>query len=329
MPFFVSETGTTPSATTVVYQGTSIMEGGAATNHEIGSVRGLSKAWIQDTYSRWWNIYNYTRSGSNSWNALARLDGLGILSKAPIWIPIDLSNDAGAVAHDQKSREAWIRRVLPVANAIVVLCPIVNVGGDLSADPSDHVAYKALCDHYGVPYIDVHTAIKTLVDDGEPITTYYNYPADRVHPLDAGHAVAWGLLQPLMAGLLFGERQYTGSLPVEYYAGTSEYEHSGATYINGTAYTSKTGTWTENAAGYISSNEAGATVTYTFNGCSIGSEDEGGVYAHCDYSLDGGAYVTDFEFGHHGGYVGAYGAHTVTIKVRTGTTLRIDKFLAV
>jgi hypothetical protein len=331
MPFFVNETGST-AGQSVVVQGTSINFGGNATEYNLTALFGLLRLHLLDTYpdTFWRELTNVSRSGANSWNALARINAKPY-ALATTFSPIDWSNDSN-LDHFKNSREAWIRRMwtlMPDCNLVVMLWPIVEVGGTIAASGAYHVEYKALCDYYGIPYVDVHTAIKALVDGGEPITTYYGYPTDRVHPLDAGHAVAWALLQAEIAGIVFGARQLSGALPDRLYAGSTEYENASPLYVAGTAYTSKTGTWSEDATGYISSSEAGATVTYSGTFATIGYERDSGAYPLIDYSIDGGAYVESVALDHHGIYIGAPAARTVTIKVRAGTTVRIDKFLAV
>jgi len=331
MPFFVNET-TSTEGQSFVMQGTSINFGGNATEYNLTALFGLMRLHLLDTYpdTFWRELTNVSRSGANSWNALARINAKPYALTATI-APIDWSNDNN-FDHYKFSREAWIRRMwalLPGCNLALIIWPIVESNGTIAASAAFHTEYKALADHYGIPYIDVHTAIKALVDGGEPITTYYNYPTDRVHPLDAGHAVGWSLLEPEIADIVFGARQFSGTLPARLYSGSAEYENASPLYVAGTAYTSKTGTWTEDASGYISSNEAGATVTYSGTLATIGYERDSGAYPLIDYSIDGGAYVESVALDHHGIYIGAPAARTVTIKVRAGTTVRIDKFLAV
>lgn len=157
------------------------MWGSAASDIETTSLRGLSRLWIYSTYTDyWWLQYNVSRGGSASWNALARLDTQDVGS-SPRLLMIEFANDNTIWDRYNNSRDAWIRRAwtkYPLSNLVVIIWPIVNPDGTLPADHPYHVAYKALCTYYGVPYIDVHSQIKALVDGGEPITTYYNYPAD-------------------------------------------------------------------------------------------------------------------------------------------------------
>ena len=329
--FFCGITGD-ETGQALITQGTSINNGGNASLPNITAMHGLLRLHLLDTYPAvfWRELANVARGGSNSWNALGRLPSM-VAARAATFVPIDWSNDSN-LDHYKNSREAWIRRMwttLPNCNLVIVIWPIVESDGSIAASGAFHAEYKVLADHYGIPYIDVHTAIKALVDGGEPITTYYNYPADRVHPLDAGHAVAWSLLQPLVDGLAFGSRQFGGALPARLYAGSAEYENAATVYIAGTAYDSKTGTWTEDATGYIQSSEAGATVTYSGTFATIGYERDSGGYPLIDYQIDGGAWVEGIEVGHHGLYIGAPAARTVAFRVRSGTTVRIDRFMAI
>lgn len=334
MPFFVNETGDLPTgAQSVVAQGTSIMIGSNATEVLITSLPGLVRVNLLADYPDVFYdrlLYNGSRSGANSWDMLAKIP-TNITPRTPTFCVMDFSND-NATDHYRKSREAWIRRMwtlFPECNIAVIFFPAITVGGTVEYPYSVHEDLNALLNHYGIPHFDANAALDALIDGGAAITEYYNYPTDRVHPLDTGHALAWSLLAAEIDNIVFNDRQLSGSLPTRYYDGSDEYENESPTFVSGTEYDSKTGTWTEDATGYIQSNEADATVTYSGTFATIGYERDSGSYPLIDYSVDGGAYVTSVALDHHGIYIGIPAARTVTFRVRSGTTVRIDKFLAV
>jgi hypothetical protein len=214
---------------------------------------------------------------------------------------------------------------------LVAIWPWVEADGTIN--DINTIAWQVqamvLCDHYEIPYLDVHSEIRGLLAQGHLITEYYNYPTDFTHPLTAGHAVAWNMLEPLLDDYLFGDRQFgSGSTLPARLNDSSAYEHGTETYINGTAYTSRAGTWTD-ASPQISSSSAGATVLYTFSGISFGVEntyiDFGAQIV--DYRIDGGAWQLSQQITGNGIHLASYGVHTVEFRVVDSLT--ITHFVAV
>lgn len=314
--------GTILPDTESVFQGTSIMYGSIASSIEQTSFRGLVKNYFG--LSR-----NFTRTGSDTWYALALLDDVFIYTYKLIFI--DFYNDSNS-AIGNASREAWIRRVwthMPNCNVLGVLWPKISSPDGTFVDPETANAdWKTFCDYYGIPYLDVHTALyNEVVIGGTPLTDFYDAGA-YTHPTDGGHLFAYNLVQPQLNDLLNGTRQFGegSTLPARMTALSDEFDNSPTVAINGKDYDSITGSWTVGVGGYIESSDVGATITFSGTFASFAIDDVSNGFPEVEIDIDGGGYAVEDE-PRRATYCGNYGAHTITYRVLT--TFRIDVFFGV
>ena len=187
-----------------------------------------------------------------------------------------------------------------------------------------------LCAYYGIRCIDYWGEIKRAVAAGEHTLSEYVTTVDPVHPTTFGHSVAAGMIQPFLASLIYGARQYTGSLPARLYD-NGDYENTPVTKT-GADYDSKTGTWTTTGT-VVSSTEAGATITFSATCQSFGSaydlvtQNNQGIVV--DYQVDGGNWVLSTNINRSGVNIGARAAHTIVLRIPAGGSAIIAQFLAV
>lgn len=178
----------------------------------------------------------------------------------------------------------------------------------------------AVCQHYGVTIVDYIVELQRLVNnEGATLADYY---ADNIHPTVAGQQVIAGLLEPVLLNSSGGK---PAVMPGYYAATAADYENP-STRLLGTAYDSRSGTWSD-VGSSARSSEVGAIITYSATCQSYGCfrADFGSVTNDVQISMDGGAFE-DKVFNHNGTPIaGGRGLHTIAVKVKSGT-VRIDEF---
>ena len=117
-----------------------------------------------------------------------------------------------------------------------------------------------------------------------------------------------------------------GSLPARQEADTADYENT-PTNVNGTAYDSKTGTWTESGT-QVSSSTEGSTVVYSGTFRFIGCWRIDGGTNTVEIDIDGGGFASR-SFYQYPYDLGTQAAHTVSIRIPAGGNCTIDKFWAI
>lgn len=262
-------------------------------------------------------------SGRDPWNFLYRLS-TDCIPHNPSLIVIDALNDTGCAL---LALEAMIRLVwsqLPDCRFVFMAFNAYPDNSDASVDAPLGDALiagqESIGTAYGIPVVDVSAEYKDLVkNQGHHLNEYI---IDTVHPTNAGHQVAFNLLSPLLTASFLGTRQQPATLPARVYADSVNFEYAPQAK-NGTDYDSVTGTWTPSGT-TISSNVADSTVTYSGTFQSIGRPESDGS---AQVSIDGGAY-TAITFGPNGHKLASRAAHTITIKVVSGT-VTISKFWAI
>lgn len=180
----------------------------------------------------------------------------------------------------------------------------------------------AIAAAYGVQVVDYYSAVKALVDGGAPLTDYVS--GDWVHPSTTGYALMASLLQPYLPN---GGSTKPSVLPTRVYD-TNGYLENTPTRIDGTAYDSRSGSWSD-SGGEVSSSSAGDTVTYTVTSApahTIGCYRADGATNTVEISYDGGAFSSQTFY--QNGIEVPSGFTTATIKVSSGT-VKITEFWAI
>jgi hypothetical protein len=179
--------------------------------------------------------------------------------------------------------------------------------------------FTALATHYGIPMVTVWDYVAADIAAGRYHLS--DYLLDVVHPTAYGHALMSGWIEHYLTSNFLATRQMPTPLPARLYD-NGDYENT-AVIKNGTDYVALTGTWTPSGT-TISSSVVNSTVTYSGTFQSFGRpEYDGSVQV----SIDSGAYQT-ITFGPNGYQLVSRAAHTITIKVVSGT-VTISEFWAI
>ncbi len=309
----------------VHWSGSSITAVAAATGY-----RSLTNVWTLANHIRYaWTYASHAVASRNTWYALNYLTANIITPGAELVIH-DQAND-GAGNLDNAVSEAFIRKILANLPGCKIVVPLFFAVADQTIDDNvNHATNQAAIDMwitlltaYSIPYVDFRVAVKDQIDNhGGHLSDYL---ADTIHPTDAGNALAASLVEAVLTASFLASTQ---AMPARINAESALYENNAPQELAGSAYDSKTGTWTE-AGAVLSSNEVGATITYSGTFQSIGCYNADGVYPNIDLSIDGGAYIADTAFYPNGFRLsGTRQARTVTIKVIAGT-VKIEKLMAI
>jgi hypothetical protein len=179
---------------------------------------------------------------------------------------------------------------------------------------------NTLAAYYGVPIVPVWEWTKSVVPSLYDLDELF---LDGVHP---GGAPLIAYIVEQLQALLTQLSVPSVTLPERLYSGSADYEND-STIKLGTEYDSKTGTWTETGT-QVESSEVGATITYSATCQSFGRYRADGASEDVEVSIDGGAYQAMTVYQNGAEIATGRGAHTITIKVRSGT-VRIEEFWAV
>lgn len=300
---------------------------GTSFTNAFAGFRPIVQQWQLANYPRYaFTFSNQALDGHNSWSNLVRLN-----TGADVFI-IDHAND-GETAFERAALEAIIRRLWVVnPNTRIIL---INAPTWITLDTSDNEVVnapknqvvieevEALAAHYGIPVVDYWGWCKQVVNGG----TYdlVDLTADKVHPTQLGHDNLALLLQTLLPS---GGARKPSALPVRLYADSELYENE-PTRKNGTANDGTTGSWTTTGT-RIESNSEGATVTFSATCQSFGIyRSDGGTSSGVEVSIDGGAYANLVLYQNGTAIAGGRGAHTITFRVKSGGSVRIDEFWAI
>ncbi len=310
---------TTVSTCPVVFGGSSI------TNASPGFRDCIANRLTWNFPATTFTLFNSSASGRTTWNNLLRVQA-DFIDKSPILITLDNAND-DAAGLGRRAVEAFVRRIWTSApNCKIVFLKVFNVASNLvdaninsPSNAAQQAEFAALAAHYGIPIIPTWDNVATDVNAGKYQLSEYLY--DTVHPRMWGHALITGWLDQVVTAAFLSAQQSPAMLPVRLYD-NGDLE-AVATIKNGNAYDSVTGTWTPSGT-TISSSAANSTVTYSGTFASIGRPESDGTV---QVSVDGGAYQS-ITFGPNGKLLASGGAHTVTLKVISGT-VTISKFWAI
>lgn len=277
---------------------------------------------LMATYQRnTWTFVSTSSNGYTTWTNLVLLSQVTAIT--PELVVIDPVND-DSTDFRKATCEALIRKIrAALPNCRLVLMKFFTVA-DQNVDanvnsPTNSGSFQQWADlatHYGIQIVDFYTEIQALVNGGAHLNTYL---ADVVHPTTAGHTVAYNELLPY----LISSQSPIAPVPARLYALSADYENNAPTTQLGTAYTSRTGTWSDNGTQVISS-EVGATITYTATCQSFAIYRADGLANGVEYSVDGGAYLGMNDYPPYGWPLASRASHTVTFKVTSGT-LKIDE----
>lgn len=290
--------------------------------------RAIATAWEREHYPQYdFDFDVQAIGGHNSYSALVRLQ-----AGADVFV-IDHANDANnSNRDDRRALEALIRRVWaanPNTRIIIVGSPVWNTVGvddDANVDtPSNQTILediKALAEWYGIAYVDYWQWCRSVVPD---TYTLAQLAPDSVHPSSEIGYPNMALL--LQAYLPTGGTPKPAPLPARLYD-NGDFENTPTVFL-GNQYDSRTGTWSD-AGTRTQSSEAGATITFSATCQSLGIlRTDGDANAELELSVDGSAYRNVVL--NQGGYFleEGRGAHTLTIRVKTGGNVRIEQFWAV
>jgi hypothetical protein len=182
-------------------------------------------------------------------------------------------------------------------------------------------AVIALYESYGIPYLDYWTRLKEQISLGHHLNEYYE-DGDPVHPLEAGHNLAFNLLRPYLPT---GGATAPDTLPDRLYD-NGDMENA-PVHVVGTAYDSIDGTWSTDDT-QISSSDVNATVTYSATCKTWGLWRNDGLQNYVQVSIDGGLFVdipTTVPGKAGVAISGDRALHTITIRPKSGTVV-IDEF---
>lgn len=268
---------------------------------------------------------NIAVSGNALWSSLVRFETLSLYDLAMVAFDTAHSGDED---HHRQTLEAFIRRALDTFAVRLYHMRFFDVTNPAVDDPTTSPAMAAwlaaaatICQHYagcGVAEIDYYGAVTALVNGGAHLADYF---ADTIHPTQTGQQLAADLLAAQFNPLAASPPM---NLPARLHTG--DYEHP-ATIKSGTAYDSKSGTWSEIGT-RIESTEVGAIVTYSATCASYGCLKLTAGNNNVEISIDGGAYASGSFYQNGRPIATGRGLHTIAVKV-AGGTVRIDEFWAI
>lgn len=229
------------------------------------------------------------------------------------------------------SLEAMTRRIYTDNPQAVIIAPIipVNENGDGLVDAIDALQTETneMGIYYGIHLVDYRQEVIDRVASGDSLSLYM---ADAIHPTALGQQVCGDMIIDAIIANGWLSPENHNILPARLYDDGS-YEENEPSRQVGTAGT-RTGTWTVTGT-RIESSTAGSTVEFTATCQSFGiyRSDSGYPIAVVDVQIDGGAWQEAQAISHNGFYGTnpAYGAHTIKIRIRAATSIRIDEFWAI
>lgn len=275
----------------------------------------------------WNNVYwNQALSGRHAFDNLVRLSA-EILARNPdvVFSNVFQIMDADV---DLKSSEAIVRRIWtarPTARQLVVLMPECDAGlTEVLALSAVKANAKAMYEAYSIPVIDFDNYCRNHVGDLAILMS------DPLHPSAAGQTQIATMVEGYLTAnptFLTVAPNHT-TLPARVIAGSDVYENT-PQRISGRLGT-ETGTgWADAGTTARQSSTAGDTTSFTVTCSNFGILTNVIAGVTVEVSIDGGAYA-DYSGGPNG-YAPtlARAEHTITIRVKAGTTFRIDEFWAV
>ena len=231
---------------------------------------------------------------------------------------------------DYPALEALTRRIYTDNPQAVIISPIipedVDTNGAVDALTQLNLDSVALGEHYGVHFVDYRQEVIDRVAGGDSLSLYM---ADAIHPTTLGQQICAAMIEAAILANNWLSPEDHSTLPARLYDdGTHELEPTRAVGTSGT----RAGTWTVTGT-RIQSSTAGSTVEFaaTCQQFGIYRSDTGYTVPSVDVQIDGGAWQENVAISHNGFYGTApsYGAHTITIRVRAGVTVRIDEFWSI
>ena len=177
----------------VVFYGGSITHGQGASNSNLESGTSwaaLTTQWLKTQYpSAKINAVNKSIGGTGSMLALMRYER-DVKSQNPDLIFIDyaINDKYQGFSKDQSAytMETLIKCInsdFPTADIVIVL---TTDQSEVGKDYEQLLAHKAVADYYGIPCINVGTALNTALSGGKQ---WSDYVTDSVHPNDAGYKI--------------------------------------------------------------------------------------------------------------------------------------------
>lgn len=269
---------------------------------------------------------NQAKSGKHPFDNAVRLaDEMLAINPDMVVFPVYQVMDADV---DLKCFEAIIRRIWtarPTARQMAVLIPIVDAGvtevQDLDAVQTSAIA---ILHNYGIPYYDFRAFC--IANEGDLAT----YMANPLHPTAAGQEqIKVGITDYWTANPTFLTDDADHSTLPARVTDCADYEQTPQRLNPRTAGT-ETGTgWADVGTTGRESSTAGDTIAFTATFTNFGFYRLVSAGETMDVDIDGGGYnaiTVDTN-----GYTATLGRaeHTVTFRVRAGTTLRIDEFWAI
>lgn len=319
---------------TVAYYGGSVTEGYGSSNNK-NSWASRTTAFLKKTYPLA-NVfdYNYAVGSMDSCSGLYRF-GSTVMTKKPDLVFLEFAiNDYYNGISPKQSQAALEGMILltleknPDADIVMVLVTDKNFG---EADYGCKSTHRALAEKYGLPIIDVGAGLcRKIKAEGVDFSTYYS---DGVHPNDNGYKEYFEMIKAELLAYFNGEKTGVYKTP-EATVTSADYTRAAmltaaeADSMNeGSGFSLKdySSVWPAYHYGskVLSAEEAGATLTFTFTGPTLGVQyfvytDGGQVRVTVD-GQDRGTFDT-YHSGtsHNFRYLAsnlAAGTHTVTLTV--------------
>lgn len=230
---------------------------------------------------------------------------------------IDQSNDydTGTIL----DFEGYIRRALADGKRIVpLLIPrwssVANDQVDIPMNADAYNAQKAVCEHYGLSYVDYWGYVQSIVPAMYDLSDLYG---DVIHLTATGGEKLYDLVQTKVAGA-------GGSLVSELNTGASDMAQA-IQKINGVDNDGTTGAgWSTNGTAILSTT-ANDTITFVGTFRKFGCYRTSGAN-NVTVSIDGGAFQA-LTWNIYGIDTGSRAEHTIVVKVVTDC--RVDEFWAI
>lgn len=323
----------------VLFVGGSITAGGTSSNPFTTQVH----AWMDTTYTAKKYVPTLqTTSGRGSWTQLINMANIVAANPSLIFIDYAVNDTELVTAGNEEAAEAFVRLLRTKLPNAVLTAGIFTWPDNYSHMEAGRRAARDLWKELITRY-DLQTGSNLAVDictaEGHteaniPDADVEKYFADAdVHPNDLGHTtIANGYKASLPDVLPALASQWTPPLPDRYIADSVNYEYD-PILRNGTDNDGETGTgWSTVSTTYRQSSTADDTIQWAGTFCSFGLDTNYGAGAGTlAWKVDSGDYANiDLTTYLPNLLVSAFarGAHTVTVKVISGT-VQIKKFVAV
>ena len=302
--------GATPSKVEIANFGGSVTKGSTGGVYRFYINRGVRNA----NPDRCVTDLTGAENGMMHMNHIERyINGWMGWTRRPTLVTFDFTaNHAGDDSVSGPILEGFVRRVRkdwPLATIVAPIFPYWNADGTLYN--ATGIAWVVpMLEHYGIicPRVDVALLAEVAADGVGILSTYYdNFPADGVHPGQAGHQRYAEIIEPYLARAVIdgGGSPYSGTITdyARLYAGSDYWEDLSTLPTTKTGWT-ETGAWADSSvipAGYYPSltttlgsrisTTAGSTIAATITGRWPYIRTANNVTGTLRWRVDGGTWT--------------------------------------